>query len=97
MVTARADQQIGTSSGPQQIRVQNSGSAPVNVTSIEVSGDYLQTNNCGASLSVGSVCTINVTFAPTSTGTRSGTVSITDDASGSPQMVSLTGNAVSLP
>jgi hypothetical protein len=32
-----------------------------------------------------------VKFTPTAAGTRTGTVSVTDNASGSPQVVSLTG------
>jgi uncharacterized membrane protein len=38
---------------------------------------------------------ISVTFAPTAAGTRSASLSITDNASGSPQTVNLTGTAVS--
>src|SRR2546426_1040597 len=41
--------------------------------------------------SAGLNCTINVTFTPIATGTRTGAITITDDASDSPQTVSLTG------
>src|SRR5207302_8213533 len=45
----------------------------------------------GSSLAPGASCTINVTFKPTQSGIRTGTASITDNAPGSPQKVSLTG------
>ena len=40
-------------------------------------------------------CTFTVTFKPTATGTRSGTVQITDNAAGSPHSVSLSGTGTS--
>src|SRR5438094_4863058 len=58
------------------------------------SADFGQTNNCGSSLAVSSSCTINVTFTPAASGTRSGTLTVTDNASGSPQTASLTGTGV---
>ena len=36
-------------------------------------------------------CTINVTFAPTAVGARTGTLTFTDNARGSPQTIPLTG------
>src|SRR5207249_6067481 len=50
---------------------------------------------CGTSLAPGSSCAISVTFKPTATGTRTGSVTITDSATGSPQKLSLTGSGVS--
>src|SRR5207244_1867838 len=63
-----------------------------NFTSIVASGDYAQNNNCGTTLAAGTSCTINVTFTPTVTGTRTGAITITDNAPNSPQTVNLTGN-----
>jgi len=45
----------------------------------------------GAIAAVGANCTISATFKPTATGNRAASVTITDDASGSPQTVSLSG------
>jgi hypothetical protein len=42
-------------------------------------------------VNVGVSCTFNVTFKPTATGTRTGAITITDDAAGSPHKISLTG------
>jgi hypothetical protein len=54
-------------------------------------GDFAQTHTCGASLAAGASCTFTVTFKPTTTGTRSAVLSVTDNASGSPQQVPLSG------
>ena len=67
-----ASQVVGSSSGPQAVTFTNSGSAPAAIESITVSGDYTQTNTCGAVLSAS--CAINVTFTPSWSGTRSGEV-----------------------
>ncbi|MGD0693506.1 MAG: choice-of-anchor D domain-containing protein [Terriglobia bacterium] len=84
-------QGVGTTSPPQLVSLANSGNATLNVTSIVASGDFAQTNNCPATIGPGANCTISVTFTPTAIGTRNGTVSVTDNAPGSPQVVTLTG------
>src|SRR5204863_186911 len=60
-------------------------------SSIAASGDFAQTNNCGASLNPGATCSINVTFTPTAKDNRSGTITITDDATTSPQGIPVSG------
>ena len=72
------------------------GNGPLTITSIAItginSGDFAQTNNCGGSVATGANCTINVTFTPAAKGGRAAALSITDNASGSPQQVSLKGS-----
>ncbi len=89
-----ASRLVGTTSPAQSVKLSNTGSTTLNISSIATTGDYTQTNNCNASLGKGASCNINVSFTPTATGTRSGTLSVTDDASGSPQTVALSGNGV---
>ena len=89
-----AAQPVGTTSTAQTVALTNNGSAALSISGIAASGDYAQTNNCGTSLGVGTSCTINVTFAPTATATRAGTLSVTDNASDSPQTVSLSGTGI---
>jgi hypothetical protein len=48
-------------------------------------------NACGNSLAFGASCTIGVFFDPTTGGTRTGTLTITDDGTGSTQTVALSG------
>ena len=86
-----ATQVVGTTSAAQVITLSDYGTTALSITSIVASGDFSQTHTCGSSLASGASCTINVTFRPTQIGTRTGTLSITDSAPGSPQRVSLTG------
>jgi hypothetical protein len=87
-----AAQKVGTSSAAQVVTVSNPGATSLKVTSITISGDYSETNDCPAKLTVGKSCTINVTFSPTQTGTRTGTLSIKDSSLTSVQKITLTGS-----
>src|SRR5207237_2305444 len=82
----------------QAVTLTNSGSASLSINSIAIAGtnsaDFAQTNNCGSSVAAGGSCTINVTFAPTTSGARSATLTVADNASGSPQTASLAGTGV---
>src|SRR5262249_34977236 len=84
-------QTVGTTSAAQGLTLSNTGTAALAISGIATSGDFAQTNNCGTSLAAGANCTINVTFTPTATGARTGTLSVTDNAAGSPQTASLSG------
>jgi Abnormal spindle-like microcephaly-assoc'd, ASPM-SPD-2-Hydin/Right handed beta helix region len=88
------NQTIGTASPAQTMKLTNGGGATLHISSVATSGDYSQTNNCGSSLAIGANCTINVTFNPSAAGSRTGTVSVTDDAAGSPQSATLSGTGV---
>ena len=88
-------QTIGTASASQSVTLSNSGGSSLSITSISITGDFSLTDNCGASLAAGVTCTINVTFKPTAAGTRTGVLSVADNAAGSPQTVSLTGTGAS--
>ena len=83
-------QLLNTSSAAKSFSITNSGNAPLSISSVAASGDFSQTNNC-VSVAAGSSCTVNVTFKPTAAGTRTGSVTITDNAAGSPHSVSLSG------
>jgi FG-GAP-like repeat/Abnormal spindle-like microcephaly-assoc'd, ASPM-SPD-2-Hydin len=89
-------QPIGTTSPPQTITLTNTGTAPLTISSITITGanlgDYAQTNNCGTSVPINASCQIKVTFTPTAPGARDAAVSVTDNAPDSPQNVSLAGN-----
>ena len=85
---------LGSSSGAKNLTLSNSGNMPLNIAGVQVTGDYGQSNNCSTALAAGSTCTINVTFTPTASGTRSGTLAISDDAASSPQNASLSGTGV---
>jgi hypothetical protein len=85
------NQNVGTTSAPQTATLSNTGSGPLTINSITTSGDYAQSNNCGTILAAGATCSINVSFTPTTTGSRSGSLSVSDAAAGSPHTASLNG------
>jgi hypothetical protein len=91
---AFANTTVGSVSASQNVSLKNNGPGTLTINSVNVSGDYRQTNNCGT-LSSGSSCTLSVTFAPAATGTRTGTLTVADNASNSPQSATLTGTGTS--
>src|SRR6266404_3025379 len=85
-------QLVGTSSGAQFTTLTNTGSATLTFSAV-FSGDFAFAGlgTCGSSVAAGASCTISVKFTPTAAGTRTGTLTLTDNASNSPQTISLTG------
>jgi pimeloyl-ACP methyl ester carboxylesterase len=97
-----ASQVVGTGSNVQTVTLSNLGSAPLIIIGFTVaganSGDFAVANGgtcpaSGGTVTAGANCTINLTFAPVAAGSRFASLTITDNASGSPQSVSLTGTA----
>ena len=81
----------GTTSPSQSITLTNDNGGSLIINSITTSGDFAlftTSTSCpytGGTITVGSTCTIDVTFTPTVTGTRTGVVTVNDTAHGSPQ------------
>ena len=84
-------QVIGTTSAAETVTLTNTGGTAVAITSIDSSGDFAQTNDCGSGVPPGGSCQISVTFTPSAEGTRTGTVTIIDNAVNSPQTITLKG------
>lgn len=88
-------QNTGTTSPGQAVTLTNSGTASLSITGLTLSGtnsgDFGQTNNCGSTVAAGASCMITVTFTPAAPGTRTAMLNVSDNATGSPQTVSLTG------
>lgn len=84
-------QPVGLASSLKTLTLSNTGDARLNITSITASGDFTQTNHCGSSLLASSSCEISVSFKPAAAGDRSGDLTITHDATGSPHKVALSG------
>src|SRR5258705_2498575 len=93
------NQSVGTTSGAKGIQLKNTGNSTLTISSIAISGtnaaDFAQTNNCPGSLAPGAQCNINVSFSPTDFGTRTASLTISDDALNAPQTVGLTGSGTS--
>jgi YVTN family beta-propeller protein len=91
------NQKTNTTSAAKSITLKNTGTTPLIVSSISISGNFAITtgsNACPSSttLSANASCNIYVNFKPTSKGSKSGSVSIKDNARNSPQSVSLSGS-----
>jgi hypothetical protein len=90
------NQQLNVQSSPIVETVTNNQTTTLNITGISTnSSEFTQTNTCQQPLAAGGSCTIDVYFTPTSTGTQTGTLTITDNAASSPQTAALTGTGVS--
>ncbi len=92
-----AAQQQGTTSSPQIIMVTNTGQNAAQLGRASASGDFtVPTNTCPASLASGAQCTLGITFTPSTTGSRSGTLSLPFNAGILTAALSGTGNAPGL-
>lgn len=93
---------IGSTNTAPAFALTNTGHGPLALGGISITGanatSFSQTNTCGASVAVGVSCNITVTFKPVAAGALAAAVSFADNATGSPQKVSLsgTGTTVSL-
>lgn len=87
---------LSQKSAAQNVTLTNTGSATLSISSIATGGgnapkEFTETNTCDSSVAAGANCTISVIFSPFLYGTRTSTLTITDNATGSPQNVTLTG------
>ena len=89
-------QPVATTSAAQTITLNNGGSTTLSIGGTAITGsnagDFaLIAQTCGSSVAAGRNCTLGVTFTPSATGQRTATLTITDNASGSPQTATFTG------
>jgi len=86
---------VGAASTSQSVTLTNTGTSPLAISSIAVTAanasSFKSTNTCGTTLAVGASCTIQGEFAPLATGALTAAVTITDNASNSPQSIALNG------
>jgi sugar lactone lactonase YvrE len=86
----------GVTTSAQTLTLSNTSSAALNISGISIGGtnpsDFAETNTCGATLAAGASCTISVTFTPSSAASFAATVSVADNATGSPQTAALSGS-----
>lgn len=90
---------VGATAGPVQTVVTNTGNAPLTIASAALAGPgaaafSLSNDTCsGATLAPGGSCALAAKFAPAAAGQFTASVSLTDNAAGSPQTVGLDGSA----
>ncbi len=95
------NQLVGVTTAQMSSVLTNSGTSSLTIASVSItgtnSGDFvLVTPSSGTQCLAGSVasqgtCTVAVTFTPGATGSRTATVSVVDNAIGSPHTMTLTG------
>jgi hypothetical protein len=98
---AFGSQLVGTTVGPRDVLVTNTGDATLNVTSAALgganAGQYtLGVNTCNsASIAPGGHCTVQVFFRPTAAGPRDASLNVATDVG--PRIVAISGTVVTTP
>ena len=86
---------IGSESAAVAIVATNPGGVAVSLQAPVATGDFsVQSTNCSATLAPSGSCTMEVIFAPTAAGPRSGTLSLSGNFGASPRTASLSGTGV---
>lgn len=68
---------VGTTSASRSLNLNNPTNSPIPVNSVTVSGPFVITsNNCGATIPAGSMCTLSAAFRPTAAGPATGLLTI---------------------
>jgi len=92
------NQVINTTSRVKKVTLTSTGTT--NLMNIRITitganaGDFTQSNNCPATLNLGTKCQISVTYTPSVLGNEAAALDVSDNAANSPQTVSLTGKGV---
>ncbi len=85
-------QTVQTASAAQTVTVTNAGRLNLNVSTLAITGDFSETDDCaGQSIALAASCQIQVTFDPSTTGTRQGTMTIYANVAGGQLTVALSG------
>ncbi|HTZ33636.1 MAG TPA: choice-of-anchor D domain-containing protein [Methylomirabilota bacterium] len=89
----------GTTSNPMVLTLTNEGGASLHISSAVIGGNNVPDfsfapTNCTGTINAGANCTLSVTFTPLAAGLRTATWTVTDDAPGSPRVVSISGTGV---
>ena len=88
---------VGVGSAAQTVTLTNNGGLPLVLQSVAVTGDFAIAaggNNCGTTVAVSTACTMQVVFTPSVSGPRTGALTVTDNATNSPQVLQLSGTGV---
>jgi sugar lactone lactonase YvrE len=90
------NESLGSTTAAQSVTLTNNTAGALAIANIWLAGanssDFSMTTTCGSSLAAGSKCTISLTFTPSAAGARAGILTVSDNASNSPQVVTLAGS-----
>lgn len=85
---------VGMPSARATATITNTGEYPLTLSSISLTAgatDWTLTDDCGATLEPGDLCTLTMIFKPTAVGTRTGTVTVVNDGSTGNVTIALAG------
>jgi uncharacterized repeat protein (TIGR03803 family) len=83
---------VGQTSIPQLVSLKNTGDSELTVSNISISPTFAITiNHCANGVKPGTHCNLSVTFTPQGPGAETGSLAFADNASNSPQTISLYG------
>lgn len=103
-----SSQRVGTTSAVTHVHITNGGTATLNISSIALTGagaaQFTLTSAAdgttpacllgAGNLAPNNMCNVDAKFGPTSTGPKSASVTVADDAAGNPHNVPLTGTGI---
>ena len=94
-----ANQFVGTQSGGQMLYITNPGTANLVITSVTVeTGNFvILANSCVGTIAPNNGCTVNIAFAPPSTGLFNDQVTFLDNAPGNPHIANISGTGIPVP
>lgn len=94
-----ADVTVGNTGNTQTATINNTGSTPLLVSSIELSDkvDFVLAGSCTGIIAPHTTCNVTVALKPQATGSIAGTLTVTDNANPSTQVITLSGTASAAP
>ena len=88
-------QPLQSLSAQQTVTVTNTGRLNLNVSTVTISGDFTESDSCaGQSLAPGAACPIEVSFNPSQSGTRTGTLTLFGNLPGGQITAALSGTGL---
>jgi hypothetical protein len=90
------EQSLGEASNALSVTLTNSGSAPLNISRISTTSDFIETNNCSDTLPAGGNCIFDIQFVPVTAGDITGRLTVNSDAVNSSEFVRLSGAGISV-
>jgi 6-phosphogluconolactonase (cycloisomerase 2 family) len=85
---------LGQVSNPVTVTLSNPDAVHPLGFAIAASGDYSESDACAGIVAPSGTCALTITFKPTTAAVINGTVTLRDDASNSPHLISATGRGI---
>src|SRR5262249_18738662 len=80
---------VGSPPNHQDVTITNSGNAPVNFSTVAVSGPFQITNGCTTTLAQGATCVITVLYSSPTIGAATGSLVVSTDAANGSAAIAL--------